>query len=189
VTARTEELERSLSGRIVLLGIGSRWRGDDAAGPEVLARVAGRVRATCIEAGDAPERHLGEATRGRPDAIVLVDAVDFGGAPGEVAVFRAGDLPPRAGTTHQTALGVLMRYLREESGAEVLLIGVQPASVGFGEPMSEAVREGVARVAQLLTARLPLRDSLGDEDEASPGPQGPWPDGRGEDEGEGLLWT
>jgi len=147
-------LDACLSGKVVVLGVGSRWRGDDAAGPRVVERLASGTSALCIDAGDAPERHLGEAITAGPEAIVVVDAVDFGGAAGDVGVFAAGELSPRFGTTHDTPLAVLMRYLETESRAEVLLIGIQPARVGFGDPMSCAVEESVHLVADMLSARL-----------------------------------
>ena len=48
---------------------------------------------------------LGEAAEGAPDSILLMDAVDFGGLPGAVAVFGLEDLPARLGTTHDERIG------------------------------------------------------------------------------------
>jgi hydrogenase 3 maturation protease len=143
------------------MGIGNRWRGDDAAGPEVIARLAGRAGARCIDAGDAPERHLGEAAEGTPDSILLVDAVDFGGLPGEVAVFGLEDLPARLGTTHDVPLSVLMGYLRAMTGADVLLLGIQPETTGFGTRMSAAVDDAVGVVTDMLVAQLGQGPTVG----------------------------
>lgn len=147
-------LQASLHGKTVLMGIGNRWRADDAAGPEVASRLAGRSLARCIDAGDAPERHLGEAVEARPDAVLLVDSVDFGGAPGEVAVFALEDLPARLGTTHDVSLAVLMRYLRAMTRADILLLGIQPATTHFGGRMSAAVSDAVSVVTEMLAAQL-----------------------------------
>ena len=149
-----QRLQACLQGTAVLMGIGNRWRGDDAAGPEVIARLAGRARALCIDAGDAPERHLGEAVEGSPDAILLVDAVDFGGHPGEVALFGVEDLPARLGTTHDVPLSVLMGYLQAMTGADVLLLGIQPETTDFGRRMSAAVDDAVRVVTEMLLAQL-----------------------------------
>lgn len=149
-----QRLQTCLQGTAVLMGIGNRWRGDDAAGPEVVARLAGRADARCIDAGDAPERHLGEAVDGTPDGILLVDAVDFGGGPGEVAVFGLEDLPARLGTTHDVPLSVLMGYLRAMAGADVLLLGIQPETTAFGDHMSAAVDDAVGVVTEMLVAQL-----------------------------------
>jgi hydrogenase 3 maturation protease len=154
MSAAAHQLETCLGGSTVLVGIGNRWRRDDGAGPLLMDRVAGKVRARCIDAGDAPERHLGEALHSRPETIILVDAVDFGGSPGEIAVFGGGDLPARLGTTHDVPLRVLMGYLAAEGRATVLLVGIQPASVGFGEGVSAPVEASVEALADLLEARL-----------------------------------
>jgi hydrogenase maturation protease len=152
-----EILEEHLTGRVALMGVGNRWRGDDAAGPAVIDRVSGRVEAVCIDAGEAPERHLGEVVAGGPERIVLIDAVDFGSAPGEVGVFRPEELPGRRESTHDVSMATLMRYLRAMSGAKVILVGIQPGRAGFGEPMSAAVEAGVVALAEALAARLGLR--------------------------------
>ena len=149
-----QRLQTCLQGTVVLIGIGNRWRGDDAAGPEIIARLAGRAEALCIDAGDAPERHLGEAVEARPDAILLVDAVDFGGRPGEVALFGQTDLPSRLGTTHDVPLSVLMGYLRAMVEADILLLGIQPETTGFGTRMSAAVDDAVRVVTDVLLAQL-----------------------------------
>jgi len=149
-----DRLEQCLTLRPTLIGIGSRWHADDAAGPAVISRVSGRAAAKCIDAGDAPERHLGEVVESGADAILLLDAVDFGGMPGEIALFTAEELPGRLSTTHTSSLRLLMRYLEAESNANVLLVGIQPASVAFGEPMSAAVTASVDALAGLLEARL-----------------------------------
>jgi len=151
--ATARMLDECLNGDTVIVGIGNRWRGDDAAGPALIDRLSGRVSARCLDAGDAPERHLGAAAD-PTDTILLVDAVDFGGAPGQVAVFAEPDLPDRFGTTHDVPLRVLMSYLQAQSGAAVFLLGIQPTHTAFGAPMSGEVRASVELVAQMLTARL-----------------------------------
>lgn len=152
-TAPALLLEEWLERGPVLVGVGNRWRGDDAAGPMLVARLAGRAGVPCVDAGDAPERHLGEiAAAGR--AALLVDTVDFGGAPGEVALFRQQDLAAGLASTHTCGLGLLMRYLEVESGQEALLVGIQPGSVGFGEPLSAPVAAAVAALSGLIEARL-----------------------------------
>lgn len=141
-------------GQAVIIGIGNRWRGDDAAGPAVIEQLAGLVDVVCIDAGDAPERHLGEAAQCSPGHIVLVDAVDFGGATGRIVSFTAEELSDRFGTTHDMSLHALMKYLEATTGAEISLLGLQPAATRFGDPMCEAVRQAVAEAARLLRERF-----------------------------------
>jgi hydrogenase 3 maturation protease len=143
-----------LRGTAVVMGIGSRWRGDDAAGPLVVDGLAERTPVRCIDAGEAPERHLGEALAGSPTSIVLVDAVDFGGHPGDIAIFSLEEMTGRLAMPHRVPLGTMMSYLRTMSGSTLVLIGIQPAQTEFGEPMSEPVRHAVGSTVELLAARL-----------------------------------
>ncbi len=182
ISPGAQRLDEVLGGRAVLLGIGNRWRGDDGAGPAVIDRVRGHVSTRCIDAGEAPERHLGEATASAPEAIVLLDAVDFGGAPGEVAVFNLQDLPRRLGTTHDVPLRTLMHYLRAVSGADVLLIGVQPADTAFGSGLSTEVRAAVDRIADLLIGRY-------GRPRAAPGSAGVAAHAADEEGGESHRWN
>ena len=171
-------LERYLQRRPTLVGIGSRWHADDAAGPVLISSLSGRVAVRCLDAGDAPERHLGEMVESRGEAILMFDAVDFGGAPGELALFAAQEVSNRLATTHTSSLRLLMRYLEDEGGADVLLVGIQPASVAFGEPMSAAVTASVDALAEMFEAKLanraaaPLASALARRRSRAPGQKG-----------------
>ena len=85
----------SVPGATMLIGIGTRHRGDDAAGPEV-ARLARRMLpgAVVVEERDADVAWLLAGMEGAA-AIYLVDACVAGGAPGTVYRFdaAAGPLP------------------------------------------------------------------------------------------------
>lgn len=129
------------------LGIGSALHGDDAAGPMVCARVNADHAVDC---GDAPERYLGRAGDPNVARVLMVDAVDFGGAPGEIAFCRLEDLTERVGTTHTTGLALLVRYLEESYDKPVAVLGIQPADTRFGADISDAVRAAVAEVSAVL---------------------------------------
>lgn len=142
-------------GRVVVLGVGNALLGDDGVGPMV-ARMLGAGPCgslVAIDAGEAPEAHLGKVREEEPDLVVIVDAVDFGGRPGEVVFLDPGEVgfsPWRLLSTHKIPLGLLARYIKEEVGAEVVVIGVQPRSIGFEERMSEEVRRAAEAVAEML---------------------------------------
>jgi hydrogenase 3 maturation protease len=183
-TGAAERLEQWLERGPALVGIGNRWRADDAAGPAVISRLAGRVGARCIDAGDAPERHLGEVIESGAEAVLLLDAVDFGGAPGEIALFAAEDLSGGTSTTHTSSLRLLMQYLEAQGNARVLLVGIQPAGVAFGEPMSAPVTASVDALAELLAARLGGRAGAA----LTPGPSPQTSSMQGEKGGQGHQW-
>jgi hydrogenase 3 maturation protease len=140
-----------MSAPTLVLGIGNALRGDDAVGPMVCARVgSGGV----VDCGDAPERYLGLAGEARAARVLMVDAVDFGGEPGELVFCRLKDLVERFGTTHDSCLGVLARYIEQEHGKPVAVLGVQPADTRFGAPVHTLVQAAIDQVSALLQSAM-----------------------------------
>jgi hydrogenase 3 maturation protease len=154
-------LEKALAGRlgdeVTVVGVGNPLRGDDGAGPLVargLRRVPGlRV----VEAEEVPESHLARITAGPPDTIVLVDAVDLGAAPGAVALLRTSNLAAFAPTTHHVPLDLLATFLARETGAEVLVLAIQPGRTTLGAQITPAVEEAAALVAGALNRVIESR--------------------------------
>ena len=127
----------------LVLGVGNPLRGDDAAGSVVCAGV-GSPRA--VDCGDAPERYLGLAADAGVERVLLVDAMDLGGAAGEIAFCSSEDLVERFGTTHDSGLAILARFIQQEYGKPVAVLGIQPSETRFGTGMSTAVRGAVEKV-------------------------------------------
>lgn len=153
------------AGRLVI-GLGSRDRGDDAVGPVVAAEVAARrlpgVRVlvhedpTClVELWGAPDAV----------AVVVVDAVRSGAAPGTVHVLdaTAGTLADHAwartgrGGTHAFGLAAAVELARalHRLPPRLLLVGVEATSFGHGESLSPAVVRAVAPAARTVVGLLP----------------------------------
>ncbi len=152
---RGAEAEKALAGWIdgptLVLGIGAVWCGDDAVGPLLCTQVPAPY---LIDCGDAPERFLGQAGDPQVARVLLVDAMDFGGRPGEVAFCDGEDLTEGAGTTHTTGLAVLVRYLRTVHVKPVAVLGIQPAQTHFGAGMSPAVQETAVRLGTALARNV-----------------------------------
>jgi hydrogenase 3 maturation protease len=136
---------------VVVFGVGHDWRGDDAWGLWVARRLAGRVSALVVEVGEVPEAYLHRVPKGA--RLVLLDAVRFGGRPGEVRFFRPLEGAVTLGlSTHRLPLSVLAEYLSCTKRVETWVLGVQPAMVEWGAPMSAPVREAGQRVLAWLPA-------------------------------------
>lgn len=152
---RGVEAERALAQWVaaptLVLGIGTAWCGDDAAGPLVCGQTSAPY---IIDCGDAPERFLGKADDPHVAQVLLVDAMDFGGLPGEVAFCDRGDLVEAAGTTHTTGLAVLARYVSTSFGKPVAVLGIQPGDTRFGAGVSRAVRDAAVRVGAALARNV-----------------------------------
>jgi len=103
-----------------------------------------------------PENYTSVVKRLRPSHVVLIDAAEIGGKPGDVAFIDAEKVSATRVSTHAMPLSVLMDYLVKELGVKVALIGIQPASLvelgAGGQPI--IVRKGIDRIAEGLRAAV-----------------------------------
>ncbi|MCX6339061.1 MAG: hydrogenase 3 maturation endopeptidase HyCI [Candidatus Aureabacteria bacterium] len=153
------ELERLLHPRIgkrlVLVGVGNPLRGDDGVGSLLARRMRERGKPFVLDGGTAPE-NCGEPIAAlAPETVLVVDAARCGGDAGAVRIFRSGEIAGGALSTHDQSLRVLAHYLKRRCGCEMLILGVEPASVGIGEGLSAPVRAALDEMEAVLLEILP----------------------------------
>lgn len=153
-------------GGTIVLGIGNRLGGDDAAGtclmdmlnPALSRLSAGQDKAqtlhsggiTIIVAGTAPESFTSVIRQHRPDLLILVDAADMGLPPGALRKIPLERISTLSFSTHHMPLSLFISYVNEFCG-KVPLIGVQPERTQMGKHLSEVVRK---RMMELVEAIL-----------------------------------
>jgi hydrogenase maturation protease len=155
------EVARSLkwcaNRRVAVLGIGNEFRHDDGVGLAVIDSLKARIDdpfIVMLNCADAPENFTGYVKRFTPSCIILVDAADFGGHPGEAHIFALSDLQAADVTTHKASLAVLGAYLGSETGASVFVVGIQPVNTDFGNGLSPILRAASNSVAEAISAAL-----------------------------------
>ena len=151
------DLDAFLVGRVCIVGVGNRQRGDDGAGPRLVDERKSESQGVWLDAGAAPENFLEPIVRTRPDSVLIVDAVDFGGFAGEYRLLEPADVDSVSVSTHTGSLRLLSEYLTNRSGARVLILAIQPERIGPGECLSRAVEESVVELANLLADLLATR--------------------------------
>jgi hydrogenase 3 maturation protease len=129
------------AGTTLLITVGNVWRRDDGVGPYLASRL-GDLAGSCrlLDAADRPENIFDEAAAAAPGKIVILDAADFGGAPGEIRVLAPAEIPEKGLSTHTFPIKLLARLLSQDTGATVHFVGLQPQNVSLGEGLSEPVR-------------------------------------------------
>jgi hydrogenase maturation protease len=151
---------------VLVLAVGNILLGDDGVGQRLLSELgalAGRWGGAVelVDGGTQGMALLGFLTGRR--AVVLLDAVAVGAAPGAVhrlhdqAVFAAA---PRAGmTTHEASAVELLRAaaLVGELPDEVVVVGVEPANLETGVGLSQVVE---ANIPDALRAAVAAVDAL-----------------------------
>jgi hydrogenase maturation protease len=86
--------------RFGVVGVGNVLKGDDGAGPALVALLASRgARFPFVDACEVPENYGGWVAKQGLDAVVFVDAVDFGGVPGG----SGASFPSRISCTRRAA--------------------------------------------------------------------------------------
>lgn len=147
-------LARMLSGRVVIACVGNELRGDDGVGPYVARLLKSTDRVTVIDCGETPENYLGVITRLHPERVVVIDAADFGGRPGDVRVVARGDVGGGGVSTHAARLTILTDYVEAQAGAETFFLAIQPESTEFGRPLSDAAASAARAVAREVAAAI-----------------------------------
>ena len=141
-------------GKVVVVGIGNTLRADDGAGSLVAERLRERYPDVVFDAAQAPENYLAPIRRADPDVVVLVDAADFGGSPGEVRAATPEDIDGLMMGTHAAPLSMFMRVLKDKTGADVMLLAVQAATTTLGADMTREVADAVGNLVSQLQELL-----------------------------------
>lgn len=135
-----EHLQAHLKGKVVICGIGSTLRSDDGIGSLLASRIDGKVPYIVYDAGSSPENYLGKIIKDKPDTVILVDAVDFGGSPGEFRVVEPEDIQTvNFFSTHNASISLAINYLKADLKADILVLIIQPKCINFGDTLSEEV--------------------------------------------------
>lgn len=166
----------SVAPRILIAGIGNSFLGDDGFGVEVVRRLAQRSIPPRVSVVDFGIRgfDLALGLQERYDAVVLVDALRRGNAPGTVYLLRIneediGVAAPHADTANAHTINPLAALqLAHAMGAassrleNVYLVGCEPQFIGSGveladelsPPVRAAVDEAVAMIESLVSQTL-----------------------------------
>ena len=148
--------------RVAVLGVGSEFRGDDAAGMLVADRIKKdtrhktqdtmrKVALRVFLGATAPENLTGEVIKFKPTHIIIVDTADIKQKPGTILLLRHEDLGEGVSfSTHKLPAKVMMDYFIESLKCQILLIGIQPKILKFGEKTSKEVKESVKEVSSAI---------------------------------------
>jgi hydrogenase maturation protease len=154
---------------VLVAGLGNIFLGDDAFGPEVVARLATMDLPSTVRLLDVGTRavHLAYELLERPYAtVILIDAVAKGGVAGTVYILEPDDEPAPGGVVpdaHSLAPHRILELTRQLGGeiGRVLIVGCEAAQFDPENGMSPVVRgaidEAVRVVSKLLASVVPQR--------------------------------
>jgi hydrogenase 3 maturation protease len=168
ITPQESKLAASLSDwlagatRLAVLAVGSRLRGDDAAGlltTALLRRHLHKIPApfeTLLVHGDtAPENVTGQIKSFRPSHLLIIDAADTGRDAGHMDQVDPNSLSANlSATSHSLPIKMVIDYIHHYAPCRVTIVGIQPQRVEFGQRVTPPVRQASRRLAGLLAAVL-----------------------------------
>ena len=146
-----ELLTFSRKSPLLVITIGNRYRSDDGVGPYI-ARQINKYKKdfTILNAEDQPENIIDEATQLKPGKIVIIDAADFGGMPGEIRLIEKNNIPDTSLSTHSLSPNILAAIIEADTGADVFFLGIQPKSIQLTEGLSEPVKKSAERIISCI---------------------------------------
>ena len=151
-----DQLNEWRGSRTLVVGIGNVLKGDDAAGSRVCERLGQvGVGAELIDAGTAPENYIQPIIRKAPQNLLVVDAIDFGASPGTIRLFRPEQLSSVIFSTHTLSPRIFVDMIRREIDVNVFFVGLQPAQVRLGQPVSEEVNRSIEGLVRAIAELFP----------------------------------
>jgi hydrogenase maturation protease len=142
-----------------VIGLGNPLRGDDGVVPALFSRldIAGTDSEVAIlEYGDANFR-LFHALADF-DRVLIVDAVRFGGEPGDHVVFSPDEVVSHGdhGGTHDSDLLELLELAErlDDAAASVRIFGIQPGETEHGPGLSDELEERLPTLLVALQAAI-----------------------------------
>jgi hydrogenase 3 maturation protease len=157
-----EELLAFLKGnrRLLLVGIGSTVRKDDAVGVRIISRLRGKVPKVVglMNCGTIPENFSSSIKKLNPSHIVFFDAVEMEKEPGYFTFVDENTLVAQSVSTHKQSLKILFNVLKEGLPiTQIRLVGIQPKTTDFGTGLSTPVDKGLRTLTEIIINALKER--------------------------------
>jgi len=139
----------------VIVCVGNELCGDDGAGVAVARRLAGSVPWKVFDTQTVPESFLMKIVNAGPESVLLIDALDFGAAPGAVELIesdRSDSLGGQGPSTHGPAPLAFLELLNMMHPCRCAVLGIQPRCTEVGAPISQPVAAGIDMVVRAFEA-------------------------------------
>ncbi|MBO2533040.1 MAG: HyaD/HybD family hydrogenase maturation endopeptidase [Planifilum fulgidum] len=146
---------------VTVLGIGNILYSDEGLGvhilPELRKALRGRERVEIIEGATDGLRLLGPVEEA--EYLIVIDAIRAEAEPGTIIVLKGGDIPAyfsRKLSIHQIGFQEVLQAAqwRGKGPKEVMLFGIEPASLAFGIGLSEEVRQAVPALIDAVVGQI-----------------------------------
>lgn len=103
-----------------------------------------------LDGGEAPENVTGVIRKFDPTHLLIIDAAIGGHKPGTVFIINKKKISQDDLSTHRIPLSHLVRYLEENVGCRVILIGIEPREISWKKSLSPPVEASIATLVETI---------------------------------------
>ncbi len=128
--------------RILFVGIGNVLKQDDGVGVYISQNIKSTASILALTVEVSIENYIGKINSLNPDIIVLIDCADLDSQPGSWRILPVGEVMDLTFNTHNISLNRLSEFFN----VPVFVLGIQPASIDFGENISYLVKNIADRI-------------------------------------------
>lgn len=143
---------------IIILGVGNRFRGDDAIG-SIIAEEIIRIKQTSkqslivYDTDIVPENYIDKVIEAKPDWVIIIDACNFNSKPGEFRLFEEEQIKEIAYgllSTHTLPLTLTIELIKKQHPCRISLLGIQPKQLTMGEELSPEVSKAKEKIIKFI---------------------------------------
>ena len=130
--------------RLLFIGVGNVLKRDDGVGVIISRQIIERQGILTLTVEVSIENYIGKINSLEPDEIVLIDCMELGQLPGSYRLLALSEVEDITFNTHNISLGRLGDFFQYPS----YVLGIQPASIEFGDTLSPPVEIAVRQIVQ-----------------------------------------
>jgi hydrogenase 3 maturation protease len=124
----------------LLITVGNDFRHDDGAGPYIFSKLKPTPALHLFNAGQHPESIVDRVTGLKPAKIIIIDAADFNGYPGQIRLIPEEAIPQTSMSTHMIPLSVVTELIKMDTAASIVFIGIQPKDTTYGKGLTSEMK-------------------------------------------------
>ncbi len=147
-----EFLSDILNEKILIVGVGSNYRKDDGVGNYIAESLKDVV--ISIPAEENPELYIEMIKALKPETVLIFDAADFDGVPGDVREIKENEIDNLTISTHTLPLSIFSHMLKMDTNIKVRIIGIKPENISYGKGLTESVKKSADNIINYLKNSL-----------------------------------
>ena len=134
-----DRIRKLMNGKTIICGLGNDLREDDGIGNYIARALSKDFTALVME--ENPELFIDNIVEMEPDTIILFDAADFEGKPGDFSIIPIEKIDNFAISTHRLPLSIFVYMIKGKIDVSVHLIGIKPFSLRYREGISDRMKK------------------------------------------------